>query len=190
MAKDKPEIEMFVAGLVMDPDNNTPIVILKDEHNDEGLPIWIGVSEASSIAAALKQVSLARPLTHDLLKNVIEEFGARVLKVVIHGLEENTFIAAIEITSGEVVKRIDSRPSDAIALAVRVNAPIFVDAEVLDKAKIKIISETEQEMEGDLQVGQDQRDNNAEDRNFKTIDKNKWAKILEGMDPDDFKYKM
>lgn len=190
MSDKKPEIEMFVAGLVMDPDSNTPIVILKDENNDEGLPIWIGVSEASSIAAALKQVSLARPLTHDLLKNVIEEFGGRVLKVIIHGLEENTFIAAIEILSGETVKRVDSRPSDAIALAVRVNAPIFVNAEVLDQAKIKIIAETDEESEGDIPVNQVQRDYSAEDRNFKTIDKDKWAKILEGMDPNDFKYKM
>jgi hypothetical protein len=190
MDKKKDEVEMFVAGLVMDPDSNAPIVILKDEHNDEGLPIWIGVSEASSIAAALKQVDLARPLTHDLLKNVIDEFQGRVLKVVIHDLEENTFIAAIEILSGEVVKRIDSRPSDAIALAIRVNAPIFVNQDVLEQAKIKIITDPEEESESDAKEPAVERDYSAEDRNFKTIDKDKWAKILEGMAPNDFKYKM
>ena len=177
---------MFVAGLVMDPDNNAPIVILKDENNDEGLPIWIGVSEASSIATALKQVQLARPLTHDLLKNVIDEFGGRVLKVVIHDLDESTFIAAIEILSGDVVKRIDSRPSDAIAIAIRVNAPIYVDQEVLNKAKIKIITDED----APQQRATSEPQYSAEEKDFKTIDKDKWEKILEGMDPEDFKYKM
>ena len=118
------EIELFIAGLVLDPDSNTPIVILKDDSGDRCLPIWIGVNEATAIASALKKVPLARPLTHDLLHQIVDTLGGKVAKISITRLEENTFFANVEIINGEVVHQIDARPSDALALAVKVSAPI------------------------------------------------------------------
>lgn len=128
------EVEMSVAGVVMDPTNNMPIVILKDKAQAKTLPIWIGVFEASSIAMALEGIGGARPLTHDLLMSVIEGLRAKVTKIAVDGLRESTFYASIFLKIGRRVVKIDSRPSDAIALAVRTNIPIFVSDEVLEGA--------------------------------------------------------
>jgi bifunctional DNase/RNase len=184
------EIEMFVAGLVLDPSSNAPIVILKDETGERALPIWIGLAEATAIASALKNVPITRPMTHDLLRNIIEEFGGRVNKILIRGLTENTFLASIEIVSGETVKTVDSRPSDALALAVRVDAPIFVNEEVLSQAQVKLVTVSpEEEMVQDtLDSFNDEQSGGS--ANFANIDKEQWAEILAEMDPDDFKYKM
>ena len=175
------EIEMFVAGLVLDPGTNAPIVILKDETGEICLPIWIGLAEATAIASSLKKIELARPMTHDLLKTVVEELGATVIRVIISDLQENTFISSIEFRSGDVVRVIDARPSDAIALAVRVGAPVFVAEHVLDKAQVAIVPSEG----GEVNV-----EDEDSDTNFANIDKEKWAEILEEMDPEDFKYKM
>jgi len=125
------EIEMKIRGLMMDPAANTPIVILKDVNGESMLPIWVGPFEANAIAVEIEKLAPQRPMTHDLLKNIIWEFGASVRRVVITDLIENTFLAVIELTrAGEVVV-VDSRPSDAIALALRVDCPIYVNEEVI-----------------------------------------------------------
>lgn len=183
--KDK---EMFVAGLVLDPASNAPIVILKNSEGNSCLPIWIGLAEATAIASALKNVNLARPMTHDLMANILDEFEARVVQIRIRGLEDNTFLADIELALGEASKVIDARPSDAIALAVRVNAPIMVAASVLDKAQVQLVISDDSEVEGVPVSRVESTDFISE--NFANIDEQKWAEILDDMEPDDFKYKM
>jgi len=125
------EIEMKIRGLMMDPAANTPIIILKDVNGDSMLPIWVGPFEANAIAVEIEKLSTQRPMTHDLLKNIIWEFGASVRRIVITDLIENTFLAVIELTRNGEVMVIDSRPSDAIALALRVDCPIYVNDEVI-----------------------------------------------------------
>lgn len=187
MVDTEKEVEMFVAGLVLDPTSNAPIVVLKDAQGDRCLPIWIGLAEATAIASELKKVELSRPMTHDLLKNIITELGGKVVKVVITSLVENTFIASIEIVLGEMVKVIDARPSDAIALSVRTSAPIMVSEEVLKQAQVTLVAVNNPEGEEELEV---KPEDEAGGRNFANIEKDKWAEILAEMDPDDFKYKM
>lgn len=187
-AKDK-EIEMFVAGLVLDPASNAPIVVLKDANGETCLPIWIGLAEATAIASSLKKVEVARPMTHDLLKDMIDELGGRVVKIIVTDLQENTFIANIEVVMGDVVKTIDARPSDAIALAVRTDAQIMVAAKVLEQAQVTLVAVSTSE-DGEEEYEVVGSDGESGSRNFANIDKEKWAEILAEMDPDDFKYKM
>jgi bifunctional DNase/RNase len=128
-------VEMKVRGLALDPLSNMPIIILKDEEEKRSLPIWVGIFEANAIALELEKISTPRPMTHDLIKNILESLDARVLKVVVTDLKENTFYAVLHVQLGEVEYQVDSRPSDAIALALRVAAPIYVDEDVVRKAK-------------------------------------------------------
>jgi hypothetical protein len=129
------EVEMTIRGLLMDPVSNMPIVILKDVAGDSVLPIWVGVYEANAIALEMEKVSTPRPMTHDLIKNVLTGLETQVHKVVVTELREDTFFAVIWLErSGEVIS-IDSRPSDALALALRVDCPIFVDEAVLKNSK-------------------------------------------------------
>ena len=130
------EVEMKIRGLMMDPTANTPIVILKDVVSDRMLPIWVGAYEANAIALEIEKTAPLRPMTHDLLRNLIAQIGATVERVVVTDLIENTFYAVIEMTLDGRRLLLDSRPSDAIALAVRVHAPIWVADEVLDEAGI------------------------------------------------------
>ena len=130
------EIEMTIRGLLMDPVTNSPIVILKDVAGDTVLPIWVGVYEANAIALEMEKVSTPRPMTHDLIKNVLTGLETQVHKVVVTELREDTFYAVIWLErEGEVIS-IDSRPSDALALALRVDCPIFVDDLVLKSSKL------------------------------------------------------
>jgi len=129
------EVEMTIRGLLMDPVSNMPIVILKDVAGESVLPIWVGVYEANAIALEMEKVSTPRPMTHDLIKNVLTGLEAQVHKVVVTELREDTFYAVIWLErSGEVIS-VDSRPSDALALALRVDCPIFVDEAVLKNSK-------------------------------------------------------
>ena len=128
-------VEMKVRGLALDPLSNMPIIILRDEEDKRSLPIWVGIFEANAIALELEKISTPRPMTHDLIKNILESLDARVAKVVVSDLKDNTFFAVIHLQIGESEITVDSRPSDAIALALRVAAPIFVDEEVVRKAK-------------------------------------------------------
>ena len=128
-------IEMTIKGLMVDPITNTPIVILKDKEGDRVLPIWVGIFEANAIALQIENVATPRPMTHDLLRNIIGDLDGRVDRIVVSDLKDNTFYAIIHLTvKGERVA-VDARPSDAIALALRTRSPILVEETVIDNAK-------------------------------------------------------
>lgn len=129
------QIEMTIKGLMVDPVTNMPIIILRDEIGDRVLPIWVGIFEANAIALQIENVATPRPMTHDLLRNVIQDLDGLVQKVVVSELRENTFFAVIHVAVRGEALLIDARPSDAIALALRTKAPIFVEEEVIDNAK-------------------------------------------------------
>ena len=157
---------MTIKGLMVDPITNMPIIILRDKDGQRVLPIWVGVFEANAIALQIENVTTPRPMTHDLLKNVIADLRARIEKIVVSDLKENTFFALIYLSVGGEVMAIDARPSDAIALALRARAPIFVEEKVIDHAKTVDLAPEK----GDAERLQ------------------KW---LESLDPDDMgKYKM
>jgi bifunctional DNase/RNase len=162
------QIEMTIKGLMVDPVTNTPIVILRDKDGQRVLPIWVGIFEANAIALQIENIDTPRPMTHDLLRNVIHDLKAEVKKIVVCDLQENTFYALIYLAldgRGEVVA-IDARPSDAIALALRTRAPIFVEETVIDHAK-------------------------TVDFTTEKADADRLHKWLESLDPDDLgKYKM
>ena len=128
-------IEMTIKGLMVDPITNMPIVILKDKDGDRVLPIWVGIFEANAIALQIENIATPRPMTHDLLRNVITDLDGRVDRIVVSDLKENTFYAVIHLTVHGERLAIDSRPSDAIALALRTKAPILVEESVIDNAK-------------------------------------------------------
>src|SRR5436305_1629238 len=142
------EVEMKIRGLMLDPVTNTPIVILKDS-GDTVLPIWVGVYEANAIALEIEKVSTPRPMTHDLIKNVLAGLDAQVHKVVVTELKEDTFYAVIWMEREGRIISVDSRPSDALALALRVDCPIFVEDEVLKTSK-KATSATDPATSEDL----------------------------------------
>jgi bifunctional DNase/RNase len=128
-------IKMEIKGLLMDPVSNMPVVILRDRDDGMFLPIWVGIFEANAIALEMEKIATPRPMTHDLLKNVLAELGFQVERVVITELKDNTFYARIRLTHGDASWDVDSRPSDAIALALRSKAEIFVEEEVLEKSR-------------------------------------------------------
>ena len=163
--------EVSIAGLTIDPASNTPIIILKSVDNDEAIPIWIGLLEATSIASTLQDIKFDRPMTHDLFKNFLDEIGISVSKIEVCDLRENTFYARIHFRSGEQDFDMDARPSDAIAIALRFQAPIYVDDKVIEKSRA------------------------AEEGSPEVLDKSregkKWAEYLEQLSPEDFgKYKV
>ncbi|HEX3531256.1 MAG TPA: bifunctional nuclease family protein [Thermoanaerobaculia bacterium] len=135
MSDPSQELRVEIKGLMLDPASNVPIVILRDTESQLFLPIWIGVFEANAIALRIEGVEPPRPLTHDLLRQVLDQLGATVEKIVISDLRESTFFAVIHLRQGALAVPVDARPSDAIALALRANAPIFVLRSVLDKAQ-------------------------------------------------------
>ncbi len=165
-------ILMSVGGLTLDPVTKTPIVILKDPDNKLNLPIWIGLLEATAMATELEGIEMARPMTHDLLRNIIGEIGAKVESVEITDLRDNTYFALIHLTLSDNQLTVDARPSDAISLALRTKSPIYVAKRVLESSSV-------------LQ----QMEENAE-TNLSNVSRDKWSEILEKMTPDDFKYKM
>ena len=132
-------VPMTIKGLMLDPVSNSPIVVLKDDDEKFFLPIWVGIFEANAIALQLENVTTPRPMTHDLLRNMIAELDAQVSRVVINDLRDSTFFAQIRLTidaaHGGRTLEVDARPSDAIALALRTEAPIFVAQSVLDQAQ-------------------------------------------------------
>lgn len=164
---------MTVGGLTLDPVTKSPIVILKDADNRLNLPIWIGLLEATAIATELEGIKMARPMTHDLLRNVLGDLGATLERVEITDLRENTYFAVLHLIVEGVARSVDSRPSDAISLALRTKSPIYVARSVLEASST-------------LQQGDDA----APDPNLSNVSRDKWAEILERMSPDDFKYKM
>lgn len=130
------EVEMKIRGLMMDPSTNMPIVVLKDIGGDAVLPIWVGVYEANAIALEIEKVTTPRPMTHDLIKNLLIGLDTHVHKVVVNELRDDTFFAVIWMERAGKVISIDSRPSDALALALRLDCPIYVDEEVLKTSKL------------------------------------------------------
>lgn len=137
-------VEMKVRGLALDPVSNMPIIILRDEEDKRSLPIWVGIFEANAIALELEKIPTPRPMTHDLIKSILETIDAQVVKVVVTDLKENTFFAVLHVRLGDREYTVDSRPSDAIALALRVSAPIYVDEDVFPKAgKMEVTKEAE-----------------------------------------------
>ncbi|MFO8058893.1 MAG: bifunctional nuclease family protein [bacterium] len=162
-------VEMKVAGIVLDPYSNVPIVVLKDLEDKQTVPIWIGLVEASAIAMELEQIKIQRPLTHDLIKNLLTELEVNVVKIEVTDLRDNTYFALIHLEKGGKVMEVDSRPSDAIAVALRTQSPIFVNEKVVEKS---------QQVE-------------SKDMSFTQENKDKWREILENLNPEDFgKYKM
>ena len=130
------EIEVKIRALMMDPNSGTPIIILKDTESDTMLPIWVGAYEANAIALEIEKIAPPRPMTHDLLRNLITELGMQVERVVVTSLRDNTFFAVIEMRMNDGSRMVlDSRPSDAIALALRADCPIFVDMEVIKASR-------------------------------------------------------
>lgn len=164
-------IEMKISGLTIDPITNTPIVILKDLTEKKAIPIWIGLFEASAIATELEKIAFSRPMTHDLINEILKALGVEVLKIEVCDLRNNTFFANIYlIKNGESIV-IDARPSDAIALALRANAPIFVDEKVIEKSR-------------SIDVGSKIPD-------LEQLKDDKLKDFLENLSPEDFgKYKM
>ena len=130
------EVEMKIRGLMMDPVTNMPIVILKDIGGNSVLPIWVGVYEANAIALEIEKVSTPRPMTHDLIKNVLLGLNTSVQKVVVSELKEETYYALIWLEQNGQIISIDSRPSDALALALRLDCPIYVEETVLKTSKV------------------------------------------------------
>ena len=129
------QIEMTIKGLMVDPITNMPIIILRDQDGQKVLPIWVGIFEANAIALQIEYIQTPRPMTHDLLRNVIQDLQAAVERIVVCDLKENTFYALIHLQTAGGPVAIDARPSDAIALALRAQAPIFVEDRVIDHAK-------------------------------------------------------
>jgi bifunctional DNase/RNase len=132
------EIEMKIRGLMMDSSTNTPIVILRDSSGNSVLPIWVGIYEANAIALEIEKVATPRPMTHDLIKNMLLGFNATLRKVVVSELRDDTFYAVIWVERDGELLSIDSRPSDALALALRLDCPIYVEEEVLKTSKIAV----------------------------------------------------
>jgi bifunctional DNase/RNase len=158
-------IEMSIKGLMIDPMTNMPIVILRDEDGQRTLPIWVGPVEANAIALQIENVAPPRPMTHDLLRNLLAGLDARLERVIISDLKDGTFYAHLELVRDGEVVFVDARPSDALALSIRTKAPVFVDTSVLDQART-------------VEISSDQ------------VDRERLQRWLESLDPDDLGYKM
>ena len=130
------DIEVRIRGLMMDPATNMPIVVLKDVASDTVMPIWVGIFEANAIAIEIEKVAAPRPMTHDLTRNLIRHLNAHLERVVITELKEDTFLAVLWLRQGEDALTVDARPSDAIALALRADCPIYVSEQVMQSAKL------------------------------------------------------
>jgi bifunctional DNase/RNase len=190
-------LEMYVGGLMLDPNTQTPVVVLKDESGNICLPIWIGVAEATSIASAIKQINMSRPLTHDLIYDILNEIGVKIKSIVITDLRDSTYFAELVLMHGDRALIIDSRPSDAIAIALRAAAPIYVSQKVLEQAKITFAEHQKQQQAKASESGGEQDEEQLESEvplapggDLSSVDKEKWNEILSNLDPDDFKYKM
>jgi len=161
---------MKVFGLTIDPLTNSPIMILKDMEGEKTIPIWIGLLEATAIAGELENIKFSRPMTHDLMKNMMDKMGVKLAKIEISDLRDNTYFAIMYLIFDGKEFSMDARPSDAIALALRAQAPIYVEEQVIQKSK-------------DVDLGAKEE--------IKSDEGKKWTEILESLSPDDFgKYKM
>ncbi len=169
------KIKMVIHGIAMDPVSNSPVMLLKEVDGERILPIWIGVLEATSIAAKLENIQFPRPLTHDLMKNIFDFLQVKIPKIEIVDLRENTYYAIITLNIEGKTIDIDARPSDAVAIALRTGAEIFVREEVLQKSQI--YTETPSTEKEEIVVTTEE-------------EKERLKEILETLDPKRFKYKM
>lgn len=158
-------VEMKVEGLTLDPLTNMPIIILKDSSGSKALPIWVGYFEANAIALEIEKITTPRPMTHDLLRNLIETMKAKINHILVSELKDNTFYAVISLAYDGNTVSIDSRPSDAIALALRTKSPIYVEEKVIEAAKSLDLPDTE---------------------NTKVDEKQQWKDWLQNIKPQDF----
>ena len=162
--------KMSIAGIAMDPASNTPIILLKSDEDEQVVPIWIGLLEATSIASAMKNIKFDRPMTHDLFKNFADRMKIKVTRVEVSDIKDNTYYAIIHFDSPEGAFKMDARPSDAIAIALRYEAPVFVDDKVMTKSQDTAL---------DAELGDESEEGQ------------KWADYLKNLSPDDFgKYKV
>jgi bifunctional DNase/RNase len=161
---------MVISGLTVDPVTNSPIVILKEIDGDQTLPIWIGLLEATAIASEMEGIKFSRPMTHDLLRNLMDMVDVKVAKIEVSDLKNNTYYAVIHFKHGEKKMSIDARPSDALAISLRVKAPIYVAEEVIKQSS-------------QIELKAEPQDKSEKGK--------KWQEILESLNPEDFgKYKM
>jgi bifunctional DNase/RNase len=164
------EKPVSIHGLAMDPKNNSPILLLKEDGAQRALPVWIGMYEANAIATCLAGMESPRPMTHDLLYNTVTQAGFKVTRVVITELKDTTFFAIVYLNSASGDMELDARPSDAVALAVRSDAPIYVMEDILDRSAV---------------------DMSTIEKEAAASQKDEWLEMLENMDPEDYsKYKM
>ncbi len=158
-------VEMKVEGLTLDPLTNMPIIILKDLEGVKSLPIWVGFFEANAIALEIEKITTPRPMTHDLIKNLVTIMKAEIKHILVSELKDNTFYAVISLQIGDSTLTVDARPSDAIAIALRAKAPIFVNESVIESAKSLDIPEAVKE---------------------KSVEKDQWKNWLDNIKPQDF----
>lgn len=176
-------VEVQVAGLTIDPFTNMPIIVLRDAAGKHQVPIWIGLVEASAIATQLEKIQLARPMTHDLLKSLMDQVGATIDRVEVTELKGDTFYANIYVNAGGKGLVFDARPSDAIAMALRANAKIYVAQDVIDQAELA-------EQKSDVRSGE-KMDRSGPGSVLAGHPPSKWAEILASLSPEDFgKFKM
>ncbi len=166
-------VEVEIVGLTLDPNTQTPVIILKDKNGEDTVPIWIGLVEASAIAMEMEKIQTPRPLTHDLIRNILSTTGAALKWVAVTELKDNTYYAMLRITTAGTDYDVDSRPSDAIAVAVRMGVPIFMDSAVLEQSRVK-----------------DSDGEEGKAVTFTEENKDQWAELLEKLRPEDFKHKM
>ncbi len=163
-------LKMYVHAITLDPESNSPILILKEEEGERTLPIWIGLLEATAIATEMEKIEFARPMTHDLAVNLIKALNVKIPRIEITDIKDNTYYALIILEKDGELYQVDARPSDAVAIALRANADIFVNEVVLEKTVPKETQNITQASEAK--------------------DKEKWLEILENLDTDSVKYKM
>ncbi|MEZ0328556.1 MAG: bifunctional nuclease family protein [Dissulfuribacterales bacterium] len=158
-------IPVYVQSITLDPDSNSPVLLLQELNGSRTLPIWIGVMEATAIASELERLQFTRPMTHDLLVTFTQKMGIEILEVEISEMENDTFYAVITARNGELVSTIDARPSDAVAIALKTKAPIYVNDRVMQKVKMETASSHPSQPQN-------------------------WDNVLEELGPEHFKYKM
>jgi bifunctional DNase/RNase len=191
-------VEMRIASLLIDPNTNLPLVVLMELSGRRAVPIVIGLAEAEAIAVALQEIKLPRPRTHDLLRELMRSLGGRLERIVINDLRDSTFFAVLEIYRDGSRIEVDSRPSDAMALACRTGARIFVDEDVLERSRMRFPEEIEEEEEEHAQQGEGAEA--AEEKDSEStpvivldgdVSSEELKELLEKLDPEDFgKYKM
>lgn len=164
-------IAMYVHAITLDADSNSPILILKEENGERTLPIWIGLLEATAIATEMEKIEFARPMTHDLSVNLLKKMEIKIPRIEISDLKDNTYYALITLRQGDRELTVDARPSDAVAIALRAKAQIFVNESV-------------------LKITQPTKGTIIKNGEKIPAEEKKWAKILEEMDPATFKYKI